>query len=84
MLAKVDMKLSPAMDEISYQMASTFHGALMDLLPEDYASELHLSKRHPYTQHIERQGEEWHWIVTALNEYTAQRMLRDVCLHLPG
>ena len=82
MLAKVDMKLSPAMDEISYQMASTFHGALMDLLPEDYASELHLSKRHPYTQHIERQGEEWHWIVTALNEYTAQRMLRDVLMQL--
>lgn len=82
MIAKIDMKLDAATDDISYQMASTFHGALMDLLPDDYATELHISKRHPYTQHIERQGKEWHWIITALNEYTACHMLQDVLMQL--
>ena len=82
MLAKLDMKLSAKADEISFQMASTFHGALMGLLPEDYAEELHVSKRHPYTQHLERQGNEWHWVVTALNEDTAKRMLNEVLMPL--
>ncbi len=82
MLAKLDMKLSAKVDEISFQMASTFHGALMDLLPEDYATELHISKRRPYTQHIERQGDEWHWVVTALNEDTAKRMINEVLMPL--
>ncbi len=82
MLAKLDMKLGAKPDEISFQMSSTFHGALMELLPEDYATELHISKRRPYTQHLERQDGQWHWIVTALNEETAGRMLTEVLMPL--
>lgn len=81
MLARLKMKLDKK-EELSWQMASLFHGALMELLPEDYASELHVSKRHPYTQHIERCGEDWYWIVTALNEDTANKMLKDVLMNL--
>ncbi len=81
MLAKLKMKLDKK-EELSWQMASLFHGVLMELLPEDYAAELHVSKRHPYTQHIERCGEEWYWIVTALNEETANKMLKGVLMGL--
>ena len=38
MIAVLDMKLSFEVNELSYQMASTFHGVLMDLLPEQYAT----------------------------------------------
>lgn len=80
-LAKLRMKLDKK-DELSWQMASLFHGVLMEQLPEDYAAELHVSKRHPYTQHIERCGEDWYWIVTALSEDTANKMLKDVLMNL--
>lgn len=80
MLARLDMRLGAEIDEISYQMSSTFHGALMEMLKDDYAQQLHESKRHPYTQHIEKHGKEWHWIVTALNEDTAHHMLQEVLI----
>lgn len=80
MLARLDMKLNVSKYDIFYQMSSTFHGVLMELLPEEYAAELHVSRRHPYAQHIERQGDEWHWIITALNEDTAQRLLQQVLM----
>ena len=38
MIAVLDMNLSVEVNELSYQMASTFHGVLMDLLPEQYAT----------------------------------------------
>ena len=82
MLARLDMKLSAKAEEVSYQMSSAFHGVLMELLPESYAEELHISKKHPYTQHIERRSGEWHWIITALNEYTVHRMLNEALMPL--
>ncbi len=80
MLAKLDMRLGAKEDEISYQMSSTFHGVLMEMMTEDYAWKLHESKRHPYTQHIEKQGTEWHWIITALDKDIAHYMLQDVLM----
>lgn len=52
MLAKLELKLK-AEQEITYPMASLFHGALIEMLPEEYAEYLHLSQLHPYTQHLE-------------------------------
>lgn len=42
MLAKLELKLK-AEQEITYPMASLFHGALIEMLPEEYAEYLHLS-----------------------------------------
>lgn len=36
MLAKLELKLK-AEQEITYPMASLFHGALIEMLPEEYA-----------------------------------------------
>ena len=49
-------------------MASLFHGALMEMLPEAYVAELHESMLHPYTQHLEMRDHQWHWVVTTLND----------------
>lgn len=81
MLARLEMKLDKK-EELSGQMASSFHGALMELLPPEYAGELHASRLHPYTQHLERRGADWYWIVTALNEDTTDRILKKVLMNL--
>ena len=65
-------------------MASTFHGALMEMLPSDYAEELHESKLHPYTQHLEHKNDSWYWVVTALNEKASSIILKDTLLRAEG
>ena len=65
MIGKLELKLA-CEEELAYQMASLFHGALMELLPSEYADKLHLSQLHPYVQHLEYRDGEWYWIVCAL------------------
>lgn len=67
MLTKIEFKLTSS-SELSFQMSSLFHGALMELLPVEYADYLHTSQLHPYTQHLERRDGEWYWIVSCLND----------------
>ena len=57
MLGKLELKIK-AQEKLGYQMSSLFHGALMELLPADYADYMHVSQLHPYTQHLEyREGD---------------------------
>lgn len=81
MYARFDMTLSTE-KELSYQMASSFHGALMELLDPDYAEILHRSSLHPYAQHLEKRNEEWHWVVSVLNEETEKEIMEKKLLHL--
>ena len=81
MLAKLELKLDKR-EEISGRMASSFHGVLMEQLAEDYAEEMHASKRHPYTQHLEKRDGKWYWVITALNEKTAKKMLQESLMRL--
>ena len=67
MPSRLDMTLSGA-EQLNYQMASLFHGALMEMLPEAYVAELHESMLHAYTQHLEMRDHQWHWVVTTLND----------------
>ena len=81
MLAKLELKLSYH-ESINRQMASAFHGVLMDFLPQDYAAELHASELHPYAQHLEKRGEDWYWVISALNEETADKMLKSSIINV--
>ncbi len=81
MYARLDMTLSADKD-LSFQMPSSFHGALMEQLEPEYAAELHSSQLHPYTQHLERKEDEWHWVVTALNERACQEIIEKKLLKL--
>ncbi len=76
MIAKLELELS-CKEELVYQMSSLFHGALMELLPEEYAYELHASKLHPYTQHLECRENTWYWIITALNRKAVETILKE-------
>ena len=76
MVGKMELKLS-CDGELVYQMASLFHGALMELLPEEYASLLHMSQLHPYVQHLEYRDGNWYWIVCALNQKAVKIILHD-------
>lgn len=79
MVAKLEMNLGKRTD-LSYQMSSSFHGALMELLSEEYAEQLHESRLHPYTQHLELRSGEWYWIVTALNEESIQKIIEETLM----
>ncbi len=81
MFAKLELKLTGEC-EISYQMASAFHGALMELLPQEYGAQLHESRLHPYTQHLERRPDGWYWIVTALEDKAADLILQKALFPL--
>lgn len=74
MYARLDMTIS-ADQELSYQMASSFHGALMERISPDYADLLHESRLHPYTQHLERHADGWHWIVTTLDQQATEQII---------
>lgn len=77
MIGKLEMKLESS-GKLSYQMGSLFHGALMEMLPKEYAADLHQSKLHPYSQYIFFREEEYYWVVCCLNEKAVKCIIRDV------
>lgn len=81
MLAKIELKLSCS-EKIVYQMSSLFHGALMELLPEDYADYLHISQLHPYTQHLEFRDEAWFWVVCCIDKKAVDTIIHDTLMKL--
>ena len=81
MLAKLEMKLDQK-EGMTSQMSSSMHGALMELLPEEYAQRLHESRLHPYTQHLELRNGDWYWVVTALNEEASEKILEKTLMPL--
>lgn len=83
MLACLRMKLK-CDEEISYQMSSLFQGALMELLPTEYAAYLHVSRLHPYTQHLELCEGCWYWIVNCLDQEAYDRIILQTLMPLKG
>ena len=53
---------------ISTNMASIFHGALMEIIPGEYAAYLHESRMHPYSQCLYESGGKFFWNVNCLDE----------------
>lgn len=76
MLARLEMQLRSE-ETITYQMATVFHGALMELLPTEYAGYLHISQLHPYTQHLEYKDNTWYWVVCCLNKEAVQIIIQQ-------
>lgn len=76
MIGKLELKLK-CQEELAYPMSSLFHGALMELLPSDYADFLHQSQLHPYAQHLEYRDGDWYWVICCLDEEAVQKIIRD-------
>lgn len=76
MLARLTMKLN-CRENFSQKWVPLFHGALMELLSPEYATELHQSRLHPYSQHLEFREGEWYWVVNCLNEKALQAIIKE-------
>lgn len=74
MLGRLILKLK-CKEPLNYQMTSLFHGALMELIPSEYADYLHLSQLHPYSQHLEYREGNWYWIICGLNKEAIEMIL---------
>ena len=76
MIGKLEIRLQTD-GILNHQMSSVFHGAMMGLLSEEYATFLHESRIHTYTQHLEQRDREWYWIVCALNPDAVQQIFHE-------
>lgn len=81
MIGKLEMKLESP-ERLSCQMGALFHGALMELLPEDYAEYLHRSELHPYSQYLSFRNQECYWTVCCLNEKAVKYIIRDTLQYI--
>ncbi len=79
MLARLTMRLKSD-GALNLQMASLFQGALMEMLPSEYAESLHISQLHPYTQYLYREKEVFYWVVNCLNK-EACHLIIEQCLN---
>lgn len=71
MLTKFEIILKNENDLINCSMGSLFHGALMELLPYDYAEKLHINSLKPFSQYIQPYSKEIRWNIQTLNEECA-------------
>lgn len=81
LLSRLELKLSSD-KPISNKMVSVFHGAIMELLPSDYAQILHLPELKPYTLHMERRGDDYYLICTTMNKDAYILIIENVLLKL--
>lgn len=81
MIGKLEMKLESP-EKLSYRMGALFHGALMEMLPEDYAEYLHRSELHPYSQYLSFRNQECYWTVCCLNEEAVNYIIRDTLQYI--
>lgn len=77
MLTRLKMKLS-CPEKLCPQMASLFHGALMELMPPEYAQWLHQPELHPYAQYLENIDGEWYWTVNCLTQEMSERLIKNI------
>lgn len=84
MISRLEISLKSEA-RLSYQMGTAFHGALMELIPEDLREMLHESAVHPYSQYIERRKDgKWYWVITALNKELAKEIIYGSLLSCEG
>ena len=77
MLSKIQFLLSfEYKEKLTYQISSSMQGVLMELIPTDYAEELHTDGLKPYHQYVSDITEDtFIWTVCALNEEAREKIL---------
>lgn len=74
MLTKFELILKSENNFVNYNMGSLFHGALMELLPPDYAEKLHNNTLKPFSQYISPHPDGVKWNIQTLNSECAEYM----------
>ena len=76
MLSRLSIRLDTE-EELSYQMSSLFHGALIEGVTDEYARLLHNSRLHPFSQHLEFRDGSCYWVVNCLNKEARDNIIFD-------
>ena len=76
MLSSVKLELKGELDYGRNDLlGSLLHGFIMENIDKDYASYLHKSMLHPYSQYIISSGEKVEWVVNTLDVETKKHIL---------
>lgn len=81
MLGRIELKLECS-EPLSYQNASMFHGALMEMLQPEMADQLHRSQLHPYAQYLEKRNQDCYWVVSCFAQDTVKQIIQQKLLGL--
>lgn len=76
---EIELALPPE-THINSSMGSVFQGALMELLPEELAAELHQAGLRPYSQavYFDREKQKPIWRLSSLNDFTETEIIKPL------
>lgn len=79
MLARLELELNEQTGKkVHYNMSSTFHGFLMSHLDTIVTDHLHTQALRPYTQRLIYGKDNVKWILTALNDFSLEKILQPL------
>jgi CRISPR-associated endoribonuclease Cas6 len=58
--------------------SSLLHGVISQLIPGEYAGEMHTAGDHPYSQYVISDNDSWYWVVNTLDERAAENIIRPL------
>ena len=78
-LTKIDMKLGIEDGvQFSFHKSSLMQGALMEWISPEYVEQLHKGGWNPYSQHLEKIGQEWHWIISIFDDEAYEQIYPNI------
>lgn len=81
MLSRIEIELDSDR-ELSYNMSSIFHGALMEQVDRDYCNYLHSCELNPYSQYLTKKENVWYWVINTLNKEAYKKIIEECVLKL--
>ncbi len=77
MITSFEAKLKLPQDfNLNVNMASNFHGIIMELTESAFAEKMHAEAMRPYSQYLYKNAEDqWVWRVNTLNEYAKENII---------
>lgn len=82
MLTKFEIKLSDPENNINRNMASLFHGFIMEQLPLHYVQTLHENGLRPFSQNITTNGDTAKWTICTLND-ECSKIFTESIMNMP-
>lgn len=81
MLSKLEIEISSD-KELSHNMSSIFHGALMEYIDKEYCDYLHSCELNPYSQYVVRKENVWYWVINTINNEAYKKIIEECVLKL--
>ena len=74
MLSRLTMKLK-SKKELTYNQASLFQGALMEIISPEYAEQMHSGGLNPYSQYLKREKDDWYWTIQTVTQEAKEEII---------